>query len=328
MPWYAAKDVIVLGASDDPAPYHPSRARVGEETFFLKVVDSTQPQPTKREIDIMRRIESKGLHEQMHVPLVKGLIGHENSHTEIIGFLQTEIEDPTPLTTMLDEDVAQSKRDKWAKESGRIKDLLHENGIVWGDAKADNFMVDKHDKLWIIDFGGSYTEGWVDPELMESQEGDDMGVDKIINALHDPIANTLDPSEDKTLYQKSSASPASRKRKAEDDEGDTDEDKDYATAAHDKTVTPRKRVRIEEPAEFNDGDDSTQQDARDEHDVRRDVEEDEQEGEQFCICDKPSSGDMIGCDNDKCPHQWLHFECVGLDKAPSTEHWYCEDCRK
>lgn len=68
-----------------------------------------------------------------------------------------------------------------------------------GQAKADNLMVDKNDDLWIIDFGGSYTAGWVDPELMETVEGDDMGVDRIVNALHDPNANTWDAEEDKTL---------------------------------------------------------------------------------------------------------------------------------
>jgi serine/threonine protein kinase len=70
--------------------------------------------------------------------------------------------------------------------------LLHDNGIIWGDAKADNFMVDANDELWIIDFGGSYTEGWVDPDISETLEGDDMGLEKIQAALEDPDKNTVD----------------------------------------------------------------------------------------------------------------------------------------
>lgn len=326
IPWYPAKNVTVLGASDDPAPYHPSRVKVGDETFFLKVVDSMQPQPTKREIDIMKRIEKKGLHEQMHVPLVKGLVGYEDSHVDIIGFLQTEIEDPTPLTTMLDEDVSQSKRDKWADESGRIKDLLHDSNIVWGDAKADNFMVDKHDNLWIIDFGGSYTDGWIDPELMESEEGDDMGVDKIIDALHDPIANTFDPSDDKTLFQEPPLSSNSRKRKAEDHEDEPEDEVSTARNNDNKNPTQRKRVRIEVPARSEDQNNDDAEDVEDESNVDVDEEQDEKQT-QFCICDGPSSGDMIGCDNDECERQWFHFKCVGLQEAPQSEHWYCQDCR-
>lgn len=327
IPWYPSKDVVVLNASDDPVPYHPSRVKVGDETYFLKVVDSTQPQPTKREIDIMKRIEAKGLHEQIRVPLVKGLVGYEDSHIEIIGFLQTEIEDPTPLTNMLDDDVPQAKRDEWAKESGRIKDLLHEHNIVWGDAKADNFMVDKHDNLWIIDFGGSYTDGWIDPELMESREGDDMGVDKIIDALHDPVANTLDPAQDEgTRYQEQPVSPSSLKRKADDYEDGPEEDEDQGSDKENQKSRSRKRAKAEaspEPA----ADEQDEGDFSKEGSVDEDVEDQEIEKEQFCICNKPSSGDMIGCDNDDCAHQWFHFECVGLDKAPRTEQWYCEDCR-
>ena len=53
-------------------------------------------------------------------------------------------------------------------------------------------MVDAHDELWIIDFGGSYTEGWIDPEISETLEGDDMGLEKIQLALEDPDKNTVD----------------------------------------------------------------------------------------------------------------------------------------
>jgi hypothetical protein len=47
----------------------------------------------------------------------------------------------------------------------------------------------------MIDFGGSYTDGWVEPELCETVEGDDQGLQKIVSALEDPDANTFDPSE-------------------------------------------------------------------------------------------------------------------------------------
>lgn len=321
IPWFPADSVRVLGASDDPAPYHPSRVEVDGQIYFLKVVDPTQPQPTKREIGLMKRIEKLELHKQMNVPLVKGLVGFEGSQTEIIGFLQTEIEDPTPLTTMIDEDVPQSKRDKWAKESARIKDILHDNNIVWGDAKADNFMVDKHDKLWIIDFGGSYTDGWVDPELAESQEGDDMGVDKIIDALHDPVANTMDPTEDKTLYQEPSRKSNSRKRKVDDTEHEAD--REEVLNSDDKAPATKKRVRIEEPSRSE----TAEQEEQNKPNVDNKDDEQDAEEEQYCICNQPASGDMVGCDNDDCEHQWFHFECVGLNGPPDTKEWFCEDCR-
>ncbi|KAI7270655.1 hypothetical protein KC345_g7393 [Hortaea werneckii] len=223
-PWYSAKDLTVLDGSNSPSPYHPAKVQTPEgQTYFLKLVDRDQPQPVKREIHLLDEIEKRGLHNHMKCPKLEGLVTMSGGgQSKIMAFLQTHIPDPIPLTTKLDADVAQDLRDRWADESESVKELLHENGIVWGDAKADNFMVDAHNDLWIIDFGGSYTEGWVDPELRDTAEGDDQGVEKIANALHDPVANVWDPDTEKSFGGNSNSEggkedeskSASRKRKA------------------------------------------------------------------------------------------------------------------
>jgi inhibitor-of-growth protein 1 len=46
----------------------------------------------------------------------------------------------------------------------------------------------------------------------------------------------------------------------------------------------------------------------------------------YCLCDQVSYGEMIGCDNDLCPIEWFHFNCVQLSKKP-TGSWYCPKCR-
>ncbi|ORX64335.1 hypothetical protein BCR32DRAFT_251158 [Anaeromyces robustus] len=47
----------------------------------------------------------------------------------------------------------------------------------------------------------------------------------------------------------------------------------------------------------------------------------------YCICRQISYGNMIACDNQKnCPHEWFHYECVGLVEPPKGS-WYCPDCR-
>lgn len=45
----------------------------------------------------------------------------------------------------------------------------------------------------------------------------------------------------------------------------------------------------------------------------------------YCLCNQPSYGEMVGCDNDTCPIQWFHLPCVGLKKAPKGE-WICPIC--
>jgi hypothetical protein len=220
IPRFQASELEIVEAS---GPL-PTLVRHNNDHYFLKVVDPAQPAPTKRELKIMKDIEKLNLHKEMRVPQVQGLVSFSNSKTDIMGFLQTHIEGAEPLTHLLDSDVPRSKRDGWATESERMVKLLHEHNLVWGDAKADNFMVDKDDKLWIIDFGGSYTEGWIDPELNETVEGDDMGTRKIVNALHDPDANTFD-LDDTTAAEENGVK---RKHTEEEEEEEEEEDEDYA----------------------------------------------------------------------------------------------------
>lgn len=45
------------------------------------------------------------------------------------------------------------------------------------------------------------------------------------------------------------------------------------------------------------------------------VEVDENEP-LYCLCNKPSFGNMIMCDNESCFIEWFHFGCLNLKKSP------------
>ena len=47
--------------------------------------------------------------------------------------------------------------------------------------------------------------------------------------------------------------------------------------------------------------------------------------ERFCICRGFNIGDMVSCDNPKCPFGWFHLECVGISAKP-TGNWFCPYC--
>lgn len=60
----------------------------------------------------------------------------------------------------------------------------------------------------------------------------------------------------------------------------------------------------------------------------------EEDKELYCFCRQGSFGDMIACDNEKCPKgEWFHYKCVGLLNRVealkyTTQKWYCSDeCR-
>lgn len=69
-------------------------------------------------------------------------------------------------------------------------DLLYEIDIIWGDGKASNVLLHREtDDAWVIDFGGGWTEGWVDEELSETVMGDELAVKEILEYLQITLAN-------------------------------------------------------------------------------------------------------------------------------------------
>jgi tRNA A-37 threonylcarbamoyl transferase component Bud32 len=192
LPWLSADDLLVQNEVSMPSPAHPGTVlhKDNGAVYFFKPVVPDQPDSVKREIQILRKLEKLDLH--VKAPRLLGLVRYGKSKTEAMGLLLDNIEKPTPLTKLLSSKVDEDKRAEWSEKSEEYVRTLHENGIVWGDAKADNFIVDAKDELWIIDFGGSYTEGWVDPEISETVEGDAMGLEKIQAALQDPEKNMID----------------------------------------------------------------------------------------------------------------------------------------
>lgn len=299
VPWYSSADLTVLECVDTPEPYHPCLVKhhqSGEQMFF-KTVDNNNTQPIKREIDILDKIERKGLRQKFNCPKLLGIVtcatptqAEKNSRSSIMGFLQTAINQPTPLTIKFDSAVPQDKRDAWARKVDETKKLLHENGIIWGDAKADNFIADAEDNLWIIDFGGSYTEGWVDPEIAETKKGDNMGVDKIVNALRDPDENVAgsEPSEDDEDARVASEIGQTKKR---------------VIGSHGIRDGKRRKTGSSKKVQ-------------------------KEEEDRYCYCGGISSGQMIGCDGPDCEMEWFHVECTEITALPAKEEaWYCNACQ-
>ena len=68
---------------------------------------------------------------------------------------------------------------KWFSQISLSLKHLHSRGIAWGDAKAANVLIDVNQDAYLIDFGGGYTEGWVERDKCNSIAGDLQGLEKI-----------------------------------------------------------------------------------------------------------------------------------------------------
>ncbi|PQE17376.1 kinase-like domain protein [Rutstroemia sp. NJR-2017a BVV2] len=98
----------------------------------------------------------------------------------MVGILLIYIENRGTLYDIVSfSECTEEQRYCWAAEIEGLVEELHTADVVWGDAKPQNVLVDLENRLWLIDFDGSYTPGWVDEDKKETQEGDLQGLNRI-----------------------------------------------------------------------------------------------------------------------------------------------------
>jgi inhibitor of growth protein 3 len=64
----------------------------------------------------------------------------------------------------------------------------------------------------------------------------------------------------------------------------------------------------------------------DDGEVDGDGEGEGEDHRKYCTCRNVSYGDMVACDNDECPYEWFHWQCVGMTREPGGE-WFCGECK-
>ncbi|PXF43581.1 Serine/threonine-protein kinase Sgk1 [Gracilariopsis chorda] len=74
-------------------------------------------------------------------------------------------------------------KSKWTAQFLDAIDFVHNNDIVWNDAKPDNILVDSQGALCLIDFEGDCTEEWVLVDLHDTKEGGKVAVPKILSFI-------------------------------------------------------------------------------------------------------------------------------------------------
>jgi tRNA A-37 threonylcarbamoyl transferase component Bud32 len=133
----------------------------------------------------LQQILDAGLTPLPRVPRLKGVV--ESKEGAVVGILMEYINKALPnLEDALSKDdaIEKSRRAKWATQIEDTLKQLHAIGVVWGDAKTSNVLIDEKDDAWIVDFGGGQTFGWVDYELVGTKDGDLQALKKILEALH------------------------------------------------------------------------------------------------------------------------------------------------
>lgn len=136
----------------------------------------------RREIECLQRISSLG---RVAVPKLLGYIKHPTSGA-ILGFLREWVPSKDNLKDLKEAGFPQLPKEARQQIGCQIKEtvqVLHENGVIWGDAKPSNVVIDLNNHAWLIDFGGGWSEGWVDESLQNTVAGDWQAVARILEFL-------------------------------------------------------------------------------------------------------------------------------------------------
>ncbi|KKP06308.1 hypothetical protein THAR02_01553 [Trichoderma harzianum] len=152
------------------------------ECFFKRFETSFGLKHAKMELDTHKKIA------QAHLPpppktFICHLHGVVRDGNQLVGMLFTWINTKGVLSKARADQSTFQLKARWATQIKGTLEMLHHRNTIWGDAKAENILIDMDDNAWIVDFGGSYTVGWVDEEKAGTLEGDAQGLARILDTL-------------------------------------------------------------------------------------------------------------------------------------------------
>lgn len=157
----------------------PHKVLLSDETIaFFKLMRRGDKGFLKHELDTYKKIDKARLGSTIRISRLHGLVRDDNG--AILGLLLTYIDcKHVTLSCAVEPGTPVALRKKWVAQVRFIISELHGAGIVWGDAKPDNVLIDRNQDAWVVDFGGGYTEGWVPKNLAGTVEGDLLALEKI-----------------------------------------------------------------------------------------------------------------------------------------------------
>ncbi|KAH7237295.1 hypothetical protein B0J15DRAFT_538595 [Fusarium solani] len=166
-----------------PPNHTPRKVLLKDDTVaFLKLMHRGDKQFLKTELDTYNKIDKARLDSTTRVSHLHGLV--QDNSGAILGLLLPYIDCKNlTLSCAIKPETPTALREKWAAQLRDIITQLHNAGLVWGDAKPDNILIDSNKDAWIVDFGGGYTEGWVPKRLAGTVEGDTVALEKMVEFI-------------------------------------------------------------------------------------------------------------------------------------------------
>ncbi|AEO65252.1 uncharacterized protein THITE_2112074 [Thermothielavioides terrestris NRRL 8126] len=156
----------------------------GEKTTcFFKGFGAGEFIPLENELETHLRLLKSNVVPEARVVRLLGVVAAEDDG-RVAGLLLTYVDCRSENDGVLDGIFLRRTpiplRERWVSQIKEAVQQLHEGGVVWGGAKADNVLIDKKNDAWLIGLGYGYTEDWADSEKAGTKEGDLQGVERIV----------------------------------------------------------------------------------------------------------------------------------------------------
>jgi tRNA A-37 threonylcarbamoyl transferase component Bud32 len=136
---------------------------------------------TSRESSFIREVSTLQSCTHPNIIQLIGLVTAENQEDKVEGMLIEYVENAQSLRDL--PSISAEECERWTSQITDAVEYLHQKGLVWGDAKAGNVLVRRDGNVVLIDFGGGYTDGWVDMNNQDTARGDLQGLERIIMAM-------------------------------------------------------------------------------------------------------------------------------------------------
>jgi serine/threonine protein kinase len=125
-----------------PPSYTPSRVLLEDgKSAFFKPMRCRDKKSFMNELDKYKSIYDAHLDESLRISRLIGLVRNETGQT--FGLLLTYFDcGHRTLLCAAKPDTSRELRQSWAQQVHDMVQQLHTTGIIWGDAKPDNVLVD------------------------------------------------------------------------------------------------------------------------------------------------------------------------------------------
>lgn len=134
----------------------PRLVRVQNAEYFFKSFEGAGEESGRKEIQTYEQIATANFGPDVRTSTLFGIAQDDG---RIMGMLLHRIHEDTTLAEAVLPTTTEDTRTRWKEQTRKTLLALHQAGIVWGDAKASNVLVDGHGEAWIVGFGGGHSEG-------------------------------------------------------------------------------------------------------------------------------------------------------------------------